>query len=145
MTKRFIAASRLVIPENRQRREFKLGELNELAASIQTNGLIHAPTVRIEGEDYILVSGERRVRAIKDIYELGGTFSYDNEEVISGLIPYTFLGDLSPIEAMEVELEENVLVPTSPGQSALPPQRSLWNSGKSRLSPQAPRFHPRQI
>jgi len=108
MTKRFIAASRLVIPENRQRREFKLGELNELAASIQSNGLIHAPTVRIEGDDYILVSGERRVRAIKDIYELGGTFSYDNEEVISGLIPYTFLGDLSPIEAMEVELEENV-------------------------------------
>lgn len=108
MTKRFISIDRLQIPENRQRKEFKLGELNELAASIQANGLIHAPTVRIEGDEYVLCSGERRLRAIKDIYELGGTFRYDNEEVISGLVPYTFLGDLSPLEAMEIELEENI-------------------------------------
>ena len=108
MTKRFISIDRLQVPENRQRKEFKLGELNELAASIQANGLIHAPTVRIEGDEYVLCSGERRLRAIKDIYELGGTFRYDNEEVISGLVPYTFLGDLSPLEAMEIELEENI-------------------------------------
>lgn len=108
MTKRFISIDRLRIPENRQRKEFKLGELNELAASIQSNGLIHAITARIEGDDYMLCSGERRLRAIKDIYELGGTFRYDNEEVIPGMVPYTFLGDLSPLEAMEIELEENI-------------------------------------
>ena len=108
MTKRFIAINRVVISENRQRRQFPQAELNELAESIQSTGLLHAPTLRIEGDNYVLVSGERRFRAIKDIYELGGKFKYDNEEVISGLLPYTFLGDLSPVEAMEAELDENI-------------------------------------
>lgn len=108
MTKRFISINAIKIPENRQRREFNQGELNELAESIQTNGLLHAPALRIENEEYLLVSGERRLRAIKDVYELGGSFSYDNEPVPTGLIPYVFMGDLSPIEAMEVEFEENV-------------------------------------
>lgn len=108
MTRRYIALPSVVIPPTRQRREFKLGELNELVSSIQENGLIHAPTLRIEGDNYVLVAGERRLRAIQDIYELGGTFKYDNEEVPPGLLPYVFLGDLSPLEAMEVELEENI-------------------------------------
>ena len=108
MTKRFIAINRVVISENRQRRQFPQAELNELAESIQATGLLHAPTLRIEGDNYVLVSGERRFRAIKDIYELGGKFKYDNEEVPSGLLPYTFLGDLSPVEAMEAELDENI-------------------------------------
>lgn len=106
--KRFIAIDAIKIAENRQRKEFNQAELNELQESIQNNGLIHAPVLRIEGDHYYLVAGERRLRAIRDLYECGGTFSYDNEEVIPGLVPYTFLGDLSPLEAAEVELEENI-------------------------------------
>lgn len=106
--KRFIAINSIKIAENRQRKEFNQAELNELQESIQNNGLIHAPVLRIEGDNYYLVAGERRLRAIRDLYELGGTFSYDNEQVPPGLVPYTFLGDLSPLEAAEVELEENI-------------------------------------
>ncbi|MBT2561331.1 ParB/RepB/Spo0J family partition protein [Pedobacter sp. ISL-68] len=49
-------------PKN-YRKIFKQGEIEELADSIKTYGLIHALTVRQTGERYELVSGERRLRA----------------------------------------------------------------------------------
>jgi ParB family chromosome partitioning protein len=45
------------------RREFDYYELLELASSIQKNGLIQPITVRRQGENYELISGERRLRA----------------------------------------------------------------------------------
>ena len=48
--------------ENRHRRDF--GELEVLAASIATLGLLHPPVVT---EDGLLICGERRVIAMRDI------------------------------------------------------------------------------
>lgn len=45
------------------RREFDYYELLELSSSIQKNGLIQPITVRKKGENYELISGERRLRA----------------------------------------------------------------------------------
>ena len=45
------------------RRDFDYYELLELAASIQKNGLIQPLTVRKKGENFELISGERRLRA----------------------------------------------------------------------------------
>ena len=55
------------------RREFKQKEIEELAESIDQQGLIQPITVRelekVEGEEprYELVAGERRLRAVRDI------------------------------------------------------------------------------
>ena len=103
-----IEISAIKIAANRQRRQFDAAAIHELADSIQTRGLYHPIVLRVAGEDYQLVSGERRLRAVTDIYGLGGTFSHDGEAVLTGCIPYTTLGDLSEIESEEAELEENI-------------------------------------
>lgn len=107
--------------ENRTRRTFDEGQLNELRESIERNGLFHAPVVReakiacgealpdhwIDG--FTLVAGERRLRAIADLYALGGTFKYNGLGVTPGMVPYVTLGELSPLEALEAEIEENAV------------------------------------
>lgn len=104
----FIDSSLIKIPKNRQRRAHDEGAAMELVASIQARGLLHAIVLRQDGSDVVLAAGERRFNAIQDIYALGGTFKYAGEDVPPGFVPYTNLGDLSPVEAMEVELEENI-------------------------------------
>lgn len=105
---RTVRIADLVIPANRQRRTFDLASLNELAESIQKSGLFHPIVCREENDKIVLCSGERRLRAISDIHELGGTFYHDGNPVSAGEIPYITLGELSPLEAEEAELEENV-------------------------------------
>jgi len=93
---------------DRQRKHFDEGKLREFGEVIADQGLLHAPILRIVGEDYYLVAGERRLRAIKDIYELGGQIRYDGELVRADFIPYTLLSDLDPLAAEEAELSENI-------------------------------------
>lgn len=76
-----------------------------LRESIQTLGLMH-PIVLRDGQ--VLVAGERRLRAIRDLAALGIHFRCGGDDVAPGLVPTLFLGDLPPIEALEAELEENV-------------------------------------
>ncbi len=58
-----VPPDRIVPSPFQPRREFDYYELLELAASIQKNGLIQPVTVRKKGENYELISGERRLRA----------------------------------------------------------------------------------
>lgn len=95
------------IPPDRMRRTFPLDKLLSLGESIRRLGLQNAPVLRLVGEEYFLVSGERRFRAIKEIYDLGNTIRYDGMDVHPGTIPYTLFSDLDPIAAEEAELEEN--------------------------------------
>ena len=96
----------ILIPDYRIRKEFKPEELSELASSIQAKGLMHAIVLRNDGRT--LIAGERRLRAIKDIYFMGGTITYNGQSILPGLIPTTVLADLSPLEQEEAELEENL-------------------------------------
>ena len=89
----------------RQRQEFDVQALQDLVDSIETNGLFHALVLRDGGW---LVAGERRLRAIRSIYELEGTFRYDGQVVPCGQVPYVDLGDLGELERMEAELSENI-------------------------------------
>lgn len=100
----------IVVRENRQRQEFAPDALQELKNSIEDNGLMHPPVLRREGVEWVLVAGERRLRAIREIYELGGDFRCDGEIYTPAemLVPYINLGDLSPLEAEEAELDENL-------------------------------------
>lgn len=96
------------ISPDRQRQEFDPKALQELTNSIQDRGLLHAPVCRQEGDSIILVAGERRLRAIKDIFTLGGTLHYNGNIFTDGIVPFVTLGELSPLEAEEAELDENL-------------------------------------
>src|SRR5260221_830338 len=105
---RLIAIHAIQISPNRQRREFDQGLLQELVESIEKHGLFHPVVLRIVGEDYVLVSGERRLKAIQDLWDLGGVLRFDSQDLAQPLVPYVYLGDLDPLAAQEAELESNV-------------------------------------
>jgi len=97
----------IIIPPNRQRKEFLPAEIEDLAESIRTRGLMHPPVVRNDG--VTLVAGERRLRAIQSLYTLGAQFSCNGQLVPLGQLPVTLLSDLSDLELREAELEENTI------------------------------------
>lgn len=98
----------IFIPENRQRKEFKANELTELADSISRLGLIHPVVVRQEGGKNILVAGERRVKAIQYVWNFGQKVKCAGEEFDEGYIPCLLHEELDPLDAYEIELEENI-------------------------------------
>lgn len=60
-----IPVSKIKVNPLQPREDFDEGKLNELADSIRQNGLIQPITVKKEGDDFLLISGERRLRAVK--------------------------------------------------------------------------------
>jgi site-specific DNA-methyltransferase (adenine-specific) len=103
-----INQAKIVINPNRQRQEFDENAHQELKNSIELQGLFHPVVLREEGPDYVLVAGERRLRAIQEIYELGGNVRHNNRVYFEGEIPFVTLGELSYLEAEEAELDENL-------------------------------------
>lgn len=106
----------VVVKPDRQRQEFDPDELQNLKDSIEylpgerNRQLMHPPVLRREGSDLVLVAGERRLRAITEIFELGGSFMCNGRlfSAEDGIIPFTDIGELSPLEAEEAELDENL-------------------------------------
>lgn len=76
------------------RKYFDEKKLDELAASIREKGVITPITVRIEGDNFILIAGERRIRASKLAH-------LDN-------IPAYVIEVTGEAEMMEVALIENI-------------------------------------
>lgn len=99
----------LVIPANRQRREFDEQKLQDLANSINSKGLMHPPVVRLENDQYILVAGERRTRAIQSLHILDIGVMCNDTFVPAGFLPVTLLSDLDELAIREAELEENTI------------------------------------
>lgn len=108
MTAQLIKTSDIQIDSNRQRREFESQALAELAAGIRARGLMHAIVLRERDGAMVLVAGERRMRAIDEVRMLGGQIKYNGEVIPDGFLPFVTLGQLSPLEAEEAELEENL-------------------------------------
>jgi len=103
-----IAVDDIFIAFDRQRKSFAADELHALTDSIQTKGLFHPIVLRDGKAGLTLVAGERRLRAVKDIWGIGGSFRFDGEAVPTDHIPYVTLGELTPLEAEEAECEENI-------------------------------------
>ena len=103
-----IKLSEIIIKPERQRQEFDPEALQELKNSIEDGQLLHPPVLRREGNAWVLVAGERRLRAIKEIFELGGSFKHNGMIFENGLVPFTDIGELSRLEAEEAELDENL-------------------------------------
>lgn len=109
-----IPISEIYISPERQRKHFDPVALEDLRQDLEENGLFNAIVLRELAEStagpvsLCLVQGERRLRAIQDLYDLGGVLRYDGEQVPSGHVPYVTLGELSPLKAEIAELHENL-------------------------------------
>lgn len=111
-----IDIARIIILPNRQRREFDPERLQGLQASISKVGLQNPIVVRIPTADeapkntfmWVLVSGERRLRAVKDMNEFGEEVRYEGRPLDPGQIPATLDIELAPLPARKAELEENL-------------------------------------
>ena len=118
MPVRIIKTESIRVSEERIRRDFPIQKIKELADDIAANGLYHPPVLRLvedlEHEDFgerQLVAGERRLRAIRYLHDSGTDFKCDgkNFTAMSGLCPFISLGDISDEQALEAELNENLL------------------------------------
>ena len=96
------------VASNRQRRDIEGEALGQLMASIETNGLLQPIVVRAAEGGWVLVAGERRLRALENLAGMGGTFKFGGLEWAAGLAPCVSLGELGPLAAEEAELEENI-------------------------------------
>lgn len=100
---------RIEISKERQRKNFDEGKLMELMESIQSHGLLQPVVLReLEGNRLELAAGERRLRALKMLWELGGALRHNGASFGEGVVPYISVDALDPIAAMEVELDENL-------------------------------------
>ena len=102
-----VELERIQVPDNRIRKEFDPEAIEELARSIAEKGLMHPLVVRNDG--HTLVAGERRLRAIRHLYEREQQFSCGGKPVPRGFVPVVRLADLDPAAVREAELEENVV------------------------------------
>jgi DNA modification methylase len=99
----------VTVKTNRQRREFDEAKILELAGSISENGLIHPVVLRAtEEDDWVLVAGWRRTKALEHLWFLKTEVRCNGHVIPEGFIPATFLGEIDPIDAEEIELEENI-------------------------------------
>jgi site-specific DNA-methyltransferase (adenine-specific) len=103
-----IPADDIVVKSNRQRRDLDQSKILELAGSIAQNGLIHPIVVRWAEDEYTLVVGERRLKALEHLWFLGQEVTCGERIIPEGHVPCLFLGDINPVDAEEIELEENI-------------------------------------
>lgn len=99
----------IAIRKDRQRKVFEPKAVAELAASIADNGLIHPVVVRKNDQGEItLVAGERRLKALDICWNLGQEVRCGQRTIPERSVPCLFLGEIDPIDAFEIELEENI-------------------------------------
>lgn len=103
-----IKFSDITISPDRQRQDFEPEAVMDLANSISAHGLMHPPVVRDTPTGWILVAGERRLRAMETIWIMGRGIRHNGIEYPPEIVPAASLGELSEIEAEEAELDENL-------------------------------------
>jgi DNA modification methylase len=103
-----VARDKIVIRPNRQRKEFDPQLIGELSQSLEAQQLMHAPVMREEGGQIVLVAGETRIKAMDNVWLLGGSFKYNDQVIPAGMVPYVTMGQLTELEAEDAELSENI-------------------------------------
>lgn len=98
------------VSDERQRQDFDMQKIEDLATSIDVNGLIHPPAVRDDADSHEihLVAGERRWRAMGSLIQMGKTIRCGDFVCQPGHIPVLDLGVLTDMQAFEAELAENI-------------------------------------
>lgn len=100
--------SEITIAANRQRKDFDPEALTDLANSISNVGLLHPIILRETDAGFVLVAGERRLRALETIWMMGDSVRHNGALYGENFVPYVTLGELTRIEAEEAELDENL-------------------------------------
>ena len=103
-----LPVSEIQLSPDRQRKEFDIGAMQELQASLEQTGLMHPIVVRESPEGCILVAGERRLRAMQNLWMLGVEVRHNDQPIPDDFVPYVTLGQLTPLQAEEAELNENL-------------------------------------
>lgn len=103
-----VPATSIVIPKNRQRKEFIPEEVIELAGSISKFGLMHPVILRQNNGAKELVAGERRMRALEYLWNFGEPVRCGTSVFPEGIVPSLYFGELDSLTAKEMELEENI-------------------------------------
>jgi len=93
----------------RQRKSFRKEGIDILADSIERLGLLHPIVLSGQGDEKILIAGERRFEAMKKLHEENRNFVCGMVPIAQGMVPFVPAGNYNAIEAQEAEFEENVL------------------------------------
>lgn len=94
--------------KTRQRQEFEGEAIAKLQDSIERVGLLHPIIIRVgEDKEPRLVAGERRLRALQNLWFIGGTLRLGEETIPEGMVPCVDLGDLDELAREEAEYDEN--------------------------------------
>lgn len=108
--RQLISVDEIVVPTERQRKWVDQMHITTLMDSIMQRGLINAPSLRtLDDGTFVLATGGCRLKAVIEIHRLGFTYTYDGELVPYGQIPYTCRGQVSELEAREIEFAENAV------------------------------------
>src|SRR5690349_6281427 len=102
---RLAKLSEIIIPP-RQRQSKPPQHITDLKASIISKGLPHPPVLSEVDGKLSLIVGECRLTAMRELHEDGHPFSHDRSIIPPGQIPYNLIGDLTPADLAEAELEE---------------------------------------
>ena len=92
-----------ILVEDRQRSE--ITELPRLRESIEEVGLINPILVMRDGDNFRLIAGERRLRAVKTL--LSDSYTFGGKEVPATHIPAVVIDDPGELLRMQLELDEN--------------------------------------
>ena len=108
----------IIIPENRIRRNITEASIRDLAEDIAKNGLYHAVVLRHADTQQdrlaakkVLLAGERRLSALRILFKEERSFEYSGVLMLwrKREVPFSFLSQLQPSDALEVELHENLM------------------------------------
>ena len=102
-TPRVVPLSQIVIPPQRQRKEFKEDAILELRTSITEIGLLQPIVLR--DDDRTLLCGERRIKAVEGIK---APYKHDGGLIEPGSIAFVRASDLTADQLFQAELEENL-------------------------------------
>lgn len=136
----------LIDPGNNDRQAFDPEELQQLASSIDKNGLAQPPTVRPKADGrFELVAGERRFRACSELlgWDTISAFVRDMDDSTAGAIMLAenvARVDLNPVEealAYKARQEAGHSVEDIADQAGVKPSRVQWRLDLLNLIPEA--------
>lgn len=105
----FARVDDIIVLPDRQRTTMTEDKKTKLIDSILDRGLLHPIVVRETDEGLVLCAGGRRLAAVTDLFRMGFSLKHQGIPVEYGHIPYTTVGEISELEAEEVEFAENVV------------------------------------
>jgi len=104
-----VSISRIAVPEGRFREKFDRKALDLLKASIASVGQLSTVVVEAVGDgNYNLRAGHRRLMVITELHAEGVALRVGDDHLPKGAIAAHDYSELSPLQRLEIEVEENI-------------------------------------